>query len=50
MHGDRTAKSQLNAVKIAESQFVDDLVLYITGQDKLENVSAKFVEETIGGD
>ena len=42
---DRTAKSKLDAVRIAESQFVDGLALYTytSGRDKLENVSIGFV-------
>ena len=44
--GDRTAKSQLNVVRITESQFADDLALFSSTQDKLENVTAGFVKET----
>ena len=44
--GDRTAKSSLNVVRIAESQFADDLALFASTRDKLENVTAGFVKET----
>ena len=44
--GDRTAKSRLNAMRMTESQFADDLALYTSGQDKLENASAGFFKET----
>ena len=43
--GDRTAKSRLNVVRIAESQFVDDLALFASTRDKLENVTVRFVKE-----
>ena len=41
--GDRTAKSRL---RITESQFVDDLALFASTRDKLENVTVGFVKET----
>lgn len=44
--GDRTAKSRLNAMKITESQFADNLALCTSGQDKLENASTGFLKET----
>ena len=44
--GNRTAKSWLNAMRITESQFANDLELYTSGQDKLENMSAGFVKGT----
>ena len=44
--GDRTVKSQLNVVRITESQFADDLALFASTRDKLENVTAGFVKET----
>ena len=44
--GDRTAKSRLNVMRIAESQFADDLALFASTRDKLENVTAGFVKET----
>ena len=33
--GDQTAKSRLNVVKVTESQFADDLVLYASSHEKL---------------
>ena len=44
--GDRTAKSRLNVVRIAESQFADDLALFASTRGKLENVTVGFMKET----
>ena len=34
--GDRTAKSRLKEMRVAESQFADDVTLYATSRDSLE--------------
>ena len=44
--GDRTAKSQLAVVKVTDSQFADDLALYVSTREKLEHVTAGFVRRT----
>ena len=44
--GDRTAKSRLAVVKVARSQFVDDLALYASTCEKLEHVTAGPVKRT----
>ena len=44
--GDRTAKSRLNVVRIAEFQFADDLTLFASTRDKLENVTVGFVKKS----
>ena len=47
--GDRTAKSQRAIVKVARSQFVDDLALYASTCKRLEHVTAGFVKELVDG-
>ena len=44
--GDRTAKSRLAVVKVTESQFFDDLALYVSTCEKLEHMTAGFVKRT----
>jgi len=41
--GDWMVKFRLNVVKVTESQFADDLVLYASSHEKLEFVTARFV-------
>ena len=44
--GDRTVKSQLNVVKVTESQFADNLALYAFTCERLEHVTKDFVRWT----
>ena len=44
--GDRTAKSKLDAVKVTESQFADDVALYATSRASFEAIAVSIVEES----
>ena len=41
--GDRTAKARLLAINMTESQFADDVAVYATTREALEQVAAEFV-------
>ena len=42
--GDRTAKSRLQEVRVTELQFADDVALYATTREKMEQVAGEFVK------
>ena len=43
MVGDKTVKSHLECVTVTKSQFADDVAVYSTSRDAIENATAKLV-------